>query len=91
MTCQPDSRRRQAVREWTRKGDNMTEQVENCSECRGTGVISAQNCASCEGKGRIIVHSHDHRHGETVHDHPHPHPGPHKPGDETEHHHPHRP
>jgi len=65
------------------------DEVEECSECRGTGKIGAANCSSCNATGQIIVHSHPHRHGDTVHDHPHHHQDPHHPGDATVHDHRH--
>lgn len=70
--------------------ESLTDKTRECPECRGTGLISADNCSKCGGSGQIIVHSHEHRHGDTVHDHPHPHSEPHDPGDDTEHEHTHR-
>lgn len=69
------------------KDDNQ--EMEQCPECRGTGVIDARNCSGCNATGQIIVHSHTHRHGDREHDHPHPHARPHRPGDGAGHGHDH--
>jgi RecJ-like exonuclease len=80
---------RKLDKESTMAAQNITHQTEECPECKGTGVISAQNCSSCNATGEIIVHSHTHRHGPQEHDHPHHHTEPHHPDDDTEHTHDH--